>query len=228
MKNYTRSHDRKSPHQTREEHPCTRSQLLSVGGQLFAEKGFDRTTGKEICELAGANAAAINYYFGGMEGLYAAVLLEAHRQLVTLEALSAIVATDATAQEKLEAIILPLVDAFTEPSPSSWMLRVIGREIIAPSPFLSTFSEQEILPKCSLLRRIIAELVGLPDEHPAVTRSIASIICPCILLLISDRDTTKMFYPNFGFEKADNADIVRHMVQFSLGGLAAVAVSVNS
>lgn len=211
----------------REDHSGTRTQLLKVGGQLFAEKGFDRTTGKEICELAGANAAAINYYFGGMEGLYSAVLLEAHRQLVTVETLTAIAEADASAQVKLESIIRQLVDAFTEPSESSWMLRVMGREIVAPSPFLSSFPEQELLPKCILLRSIVAELMGLTDEHPAVTRCSFFVISPCILMLINDRDTTKLLSPNFGFEKSDNADIVRHMMQFVLGGLAAVAAEVK-
>ena len=34
---------------------------------------------------AGTNAAAINYHFGGIEGLYAAVLCEAHRRLISLD-----------------------------------------------------------------------------------------------------------------------------------------------
>jgi AcrR family transcriptional regulator len=227
MKNHTSSHHRASPRRLSEDQTDTRTQLLKVSGQFFAEKGFDRTTGKEICERAGANTAAINYYFGGMEGLYAAVLLEAHRQLVTVETLSDIAAAEATAQAKLEAIISQLVDAFTEPAESSWMLRVMGREIVAPSPFLSSFPEQELLPKCALLRGIVAELMGVPDEHPAVTRGSFFVIAPCILMLINDRDTTKLLNPNFGFEKSDNADIVRHMTQFALGGLAAVAADVK-
>src|ERR1700679_1016390 len=61
----------------------TRERLLEVAGQVFAEKGFDRTTGKEICELAGINTAAVNYYYGGIEGLYAAVVQEANSRFVT-------------------------------------------------------------------------------------------------------------------------------------------------
>ncbi|QFY41674.1 DUF1956 domain-containing protein [Candidatus Methylospira mobilis] len=225
MNNQTPHRNSASQRKTHEDHHDTRSQILRVGGQLFAEKGFDRTTGKEICARAGANTAAINYYFGGMEGLYTTVLLEAHRQLFTMETLSAIVAAEVTAQAKLEAVILQLVDAFTEPSASSWMLRVIGREIVAPSPFLSFFSEQEVMPKCVMLKGIVAELVGLPEEHPVVTRGAFFVIAPCIMMLINDRETLKLLYPNFGFEKSDNADIVRQMMQFVLGGLAAVVAA---
>src|SRR5579863_10432869 len=83
----------------------TRQRLLEVAGQVFAEKGFDRTTGKEICELAGINTAAVNYYYGGIEGLYAAVVEEAHSRFVTFAAAAAAIAGKTDARSKLEAIL---------------------------------------------------------------------------------------------------------------------------
>src|SRR5215472_12197320 len=112
----------------------TRAELLEAAGHVFAEKGFDRATGKEICQRAGANTAAINYYFGGMEGLYEAVLQEAPRRLVTVEALTTAIAGEADAKAKLETFIALLVRALTGPASSSWVLRVLAREVIAPSP----------------------------------------------------------------------------------------------
>ena len=52
----------------------TRRRLLEVAGEVFGEQGFDRATGKEICRRAGVNTAGVNYHFGGMEGLYVAVV----------------------------------------------------------------------------------------------------------------------------------------------------------
>src|SRR5215472_3413394 len=89
----------------REDRPGTRSELLEAAGQVFAEKGFERATGREICARAGANPAAVNYYFGGMEGLYAAVLEVAHGRLLTLEKLSSAIEGKTDAKAKLEAII---------------------------------------------------------------------------------------------------------------------------
>src|SRR5437867_4556237 len=111
----------------------TPGQLLEAAGHVFAEKGFDRATGKEICERAGTNTAAINYYFGGMEGLYAAVLEEANGRLFTLEMVSAAVAGKPDAKSKLEALLGLIVGTLAGPVSSSWVLRVIGREIVAPS-----------------------------------------------------------------------------------------------
>ena len=52
----------------------TRSSLLQAAGKLFARKGFDGTSIREICTEAKTNIAAINYYFGDKTGLYKAVI----------------------------------------------------------------------------------------------------------------------------------------------------------
>ena len=55
----------------------TRARLLETAGEVFAEKGYEAATVREICEKAGVNLAAVNYYFGGKELLYVQTL-EAH------------------------------------------------------------------------------------------------------------------------------------------------------
>src|SRR5690349_14132568 len=65
----------------------TRQHILETAGQLFAERGFAESTSKEICTRAGTNMAAVNYHFGSRDGLYEAVLIEAHRQLVSMDEL---------------------------------------------------------------------------------------------------------------------------------------------
>ncbi|HQL88795.1 MAG TPA: TetR family transcriptional regulator, partial [Lentisphaeria bacterium] len=50
-----------------------RDRLLAAGLKIFAEKGFSGATVREICDEAGSNIAAINYYFGDKVGFYQAV-----------------------------------------------------------------------------------------------------------------------------------------------------------
>ena len=50
---------------------ATRAQLLEAACQVFAEKGYRKATIAEICKRGGANIAAVNYYFGNKETLYA-------------------------------------------------------------------------------------------------------------------------------------------------------------
>ena len=52
----------------------TRDALMSAAKALFARKGFDGTTVKDIADQAGVNISLISYHFKGKEGLYKACL----------------------------------------------------------------------------------------------------------------------------------------------------------
>jgi AcrR family transcriptional regulator len=54
----------------------SRERLLRAGLSLFAQKGFEKTSTREIAEAAHTNIAAISYYFGDKAGLYRAVFFE--------------------------------------------------------------------------------------------------------------------------------------------------------
>jgi TetR/AcrR family transcriptional regulator, regulator of cefoperazone and chloramphenicol sensitivity len=54
----------------------SRERLLHTALRLFAEKGYEKTSTREIASAAGANIGAISYYFGDKAGLYRAVFFE--------------------------------------------------------------------------------------------------------------------------------------------------------
>ena len=45
----------------------TASRLLNAAGPIFAEKGYQNATVREICAAAGVNLASVNYYFRDKE-----------------------------------------------------------------------------------------------------------------------------------------------------------------
>ncbi|MGA2065003.1 MAG: CerR family C-terminal domain-containing protein [Thermoguttaceae bacterium] len=196
--------------------------MLEAAGQVFADKGFSDATGKEIAVLARTNSAAVNYYFGGIDELYAAVIREARNRLVTTEDVVAALAGKADAKAKLEAVIGLIVRAITSPAASSWAIRVLGREIVSPSPALEPLREDAMM-RIGIMRGIVGELIGLPEDHPAVTRGVISVMAPILLLLVFDRCMFRRMFPEFGLTPADNAAVIRHLVQFALAGLSAVA-----
>lgn len=53
-----------------------RGRLLDAAMALFAEKGFAKTSTREIAQAAQVNVASISYYFGDKAGLYRAVWLD--------------------------------------------------------------------------------------------------------------------------------------------------------
>jgi AcrR family transcriptional regulator len=50
----------------------TSARIIAAALSLFGEKGFEGASTREIAELAGVNAPALNYYFKNKEGVYLA------------------------------------------------------------------------------------------------------------------------------------------------------------
>lgn len=58
------------------ESAAARQRLLLAALKLFSAKGFAKTSIREIAKAAGANVAAISYYFGDKQSLYRRVFVE--------------------------------------------------------------------------------------------------------------------------------------------------------
>lgn len=200
----------------------TRERLLETAGEIFGEKGFDRATGKEICARAGANVAAINYYFGSIDGLYREVLEEAQRRFITFDAIQAAVATKKGARAKLRALIDLAAQRLTAPVSTSWIFRVLAREMAAPSPIFLPIRQREIPPRAALMKWLVSEIVGLPPEHPAVARSALSIIAPFAMLSIADRSILERAFPNLPLKEDGAQALADHLYSYAMAGLAEV------
>lgn len=50
----------------------TRARIIDAALALFAERGYDQTSTRDIATRAGVNAPALQYYFSGKDGLYLA------------------------------------------------------------------------------------------------------------------------------------------------------------
>ena len=84
---------------------ATRALLLEIAGQVFAQRGYADATSKEICERAGTPMASVNYHFGSREALYEEVLIEAHRQIVSVDELVEMTRALGDPRDKLRALL---------------------------------------------------------------------------------------------------------------------------
>ena len=198
----------------------TRNELLEAAGAVFAEHGYAKATSKEICERAGANIAAVNYHFGGKDGLYSAVLEEAHHRLVSLETVAAAVRSDVDPRVKLRMLLTRIVGEITRRDQGGWELRVLSREILSQSPLIEGLLNNQIAPKAKLVRGLIAQIMELPADDPAVSRTVVSVMGPCIFLVIVNKELQRKVAPNLD---PDPGALVEHMLTFTLAGMRAVA-----
>ncbi|MDG4822747.1 TetR/AcrR family transcriptional regulator [Asanoa sp. WMMD1127] len=105
-----------------------REQLIAIGRQLFAERGFDATSIEEVAARAKVSKPVVYEHFGGKEGLYAVVVDREVRSLLDriTNALTA-----GHPRELLEQAALALLDYIEQETDG---FRVLVRE----SPVMSS------------------------------------------------------------------------------------------
>lgn len=104
-----------------------REQLLGIGRELFAERGFDGASVEEIAARAGVSKPVVYEHFGGKEGVYAVVV---DREMQKLLGMVAEGLTGDHPRVKLEQAALALLRYVEE---SSDGFRILARDSHAAS-----------------------------------------------------------------------------------------------
>jgi AcrR family transcriptional regulator len=202
----------------RQDGTATRQHILEVAGQVFAERGFADATSKEICERAGTNVAAVNYHFGSKDELYYAVLVETHQRLGTLGDVNSLADLRDDPQALIAAYLEWISPALN--TQKSWQLQVFLREMLSPSPLRDRMEQREAIPKAKIYKALIADLMQLPADHPAVAIAVINVIAPGMFLLLGHPQVTKALFPDL---ELTPQELRQYMVPFVTGGLEAVA-----
>jgi len=203
-----------------------RDRLLDSAEQLFAERGFDATSIRDLAAAAGCNIASVNYYFGGKEKLYVEIwrrhlLLLKEARVASIEK----VLFESEGKPSLEdllrsfayAFVGPLVDERGGPR----LIKLMAREILNPHLPSSMFSEAVIKPTLSAVQDALAEVCPeLPESKiPMVVFSLMGQLVHTIKLKtmlgsMDDDDALARFEP---------AKVIDHIVAFSAAGIRAYA-----
>ncbi|HKM96644.1 MAG TPA: TetR/AcrR family transcriptional regulator [Buttiauxella sp.] len=201
---------------SRSDGAITRARILEAAGTLIAQQGYAQTTNKEIARVAEVDLAAINYHFNGREGLYLAVLSEAHHYYLDGAELQALADSPLTSEEKLEAFLEICLPRLNEKQ--SWHCRVYTRELLSPSSLFNDFMQTEGAGKRQAMHKLISQIAGLAEDDPLVLPCLLSIVGPCMMLMVSGRFTFSSL--NGLAETMSRAELVAYFKQFSLAGLS--------
>ena len=114
----------------------TRERILAASQKLFADKGFDATSVRDITTEAGCNVASVNYHFGAKDKLY----LETFRSMLTvlrdrrIEMIGELMAREPSPslEEFVETFAMIMLEPLVGEGRGRMFLNLVSREMIAP------------------------------------------------------------------------------------------------
>ena len=150
----------------------TRERILKAAERLFAERGYDGTSIRAIVAKARVNQAAINYHFGGKDGLYREVLRAAFRamtehQLEHAQEVKAMSREDALA-DFIRRQLRPLL-ARDELSRS---MRIFNWETVRPTAVFKSLVSEEAAPFMGLAVDIVRRFLPAADQRTLMVAAI--------------------------------------------------------
>ena len=175
-----------------------REHLIAAATRIFAAKGYAAATTREICEAAGANVAAIHYYFGDKEGLYRAVLMRPITEMA--DAFGRFDDPALSFEESMRMFLGPFLGDLARSDQcgdglDAQVMRVHLREMIDPSKVFQEVIEQIVVPAHNALANVIARHCGLKradaDIHQLAFALVAMAHDYCM-----SRDFMKMLAPD--------------------------------
>jgi AcrR family transcriptional regulator len=196
----------------------TRQRLLEAAGEVFAEQGFRAATIRDICNKAGANVAAVNYYFRDKHALYAEVLKYAFENARARYPSDMGLGPQASPKERLAAFVRALVYRILDQTRLAWHGTLMSREMVEPTDALAPLVDEAIRPEFERLRGIVRELLG-PDADPEqVLQCVWSITGQC-LFYYHAKHIIAILRPPGPYAPQDMQCIADHVIAFSLSAI---------
>lgn len=182
----------------------TRTRILHAAGAIFAERGFEKATIREICGQAEVNLASVNYHFRDKERLYVEVMRHAHEH-----AWKEVAVPDwppgTPPERKLRDFVRTTIQRMLAIHRLPWQTQLMMREFAQPTGVCRELADDFIRPHFQLMLSILDELV--PAAMPPHRRHQLgfSLIGQCLFykmndpvihLLISSEEFERHFTPD--------------------------------
>jgi AcrR family transcriptional regulator len=167
------SHSKRSTN----DNPETRQKLLDAGTRLFAEYGYRGVSVRDLCTLAEVNVAAINYHFGGKQGLYQAVFTDTldadePRFQETMDTLHTLVGNANRDSAQLAVavglFVKNMLGHLAADEQKRWFGVLIIRELTFPTAAFDIIYARRAEPSERMLAEIISTVSGQPAKSAQV------------------------------------------------------------
>ena len=197
---------------------ATRAKLLGAAGRMFAERGYHATTVRDICSHAGANVALVNYYFGGKQGLYTAVLHQLMARSPDLEEMRGALDQDAPPEDTLRAVIKARLRGLCPGVLADEKSRILMHELAQPTPALTRVINDISRPLYERMLALVGGIIGRRPHDEKTRLCVHSVMGQMIVYALA-RPFLVRLWPELTMTPAQLDRIAGHIADFSLAYL---------
>jgi AcrR family transcriptional regulator len=186
-----------------------KAHILNTAMELFAEKGFEGSSIRDLAARADVNVAMINYYFGSKEKLFESMV--AYKASYTRGALDEIVKNTALSYiEKIDAIIDTYINRLFF---NRTFHRVLHQEImLSHRETLQQSIVDIIYPNSAIIRDLLEDGIKKGVFRPVdTTLVIATMIGTINQVLLSGKICNKLLNKEPGYVPYDDKKFIDRM-----------------
>ena len=194
--------------------------IIDAAGRVFAEKGYGAATIRDICRLAVANVASVNYYFGDKSRLYVECILEAYRQRDAVLPLHEIDPQQPPEQE-LRKYVRAILTRVLAGDAETWQARLLLQETLQPSqsatPMLREYFKPSFESFVALLERLRSKF---PDQHQVDYMLVVyTLVSQCLFFRVG-RPFMQLLTPEWEIKGFEIEQLTNHVTASILGMFA--------
>lgn len=187
----------------------TRARIIATALRVFGEEGFNKASTRQIATDAGVNPPALQYYFGGKEGLHRACaqfIIDRVMVMVTPALLEARdisgPAQRARAIDALCALLDAMADGLVAAGSESWSRFITRGKADGAGPAMGMLRQNIGMPIMLTVAQLIA-VVTDADPTEAVIRIKAAAILGQLTTFLTNRESTMeaLNWPEFNAQR---------------------------
>ena len=195
----------------------TKQKVLEAACKVFGEVGYREGTVARICEEAGANRAAVNYYFRDKENLYLEVWNHTHGLAHEAYPLQP-TREEASPEDRLRAFIRSLVLQAFDVGPAGQFARIIAFEMADPMDFLSDERARVREDLFDFFMGIARDMVGKGVSREDLVLCRIMVLAPSLGIGMRRFGCHAKRVPHEMFE-FDPEEMAERMFRFALAGI---------
>jgi len=199
----------------------TRDCLLEVAERLFAQKGYDAVSVREITNTAKCNLASVNYHFGNKKTLYLNVFRE--RWMLRAQYIRACFEEnlagcgDTSPASVIQSLAEALIKGPLTDEERLFHFQLMIREMTKPTEAFEIVMEETMKPTFEGLEQLFQPYLHESIDEDRTLLNILSIFSMVLYFNFARLPVSKII--GHAYDQRFKDRLVQHIVDFSLSGL---------